>query len=197
MTTVERTRLFTIGHSAHDLSLFLSLLSRHGINAVADVRSQPYSRFHRQFNRESLAESLKQARIAYVFLGRELGARRIEQESYRNDQARYELIRELPAFREGLARVRNGMARHRLALMCAEKDPVTCHRAILVCRALRHDGIEIAHILKDGSLETTPQLEARLVSLTGVSVPDLFRERRDLIEEAYDRQADRIAYTRT
>jgi len=84
--------LFTIGHSDHDMPTLLALLSRHGITEIADVRSQPYSRFNAQFNRETFAECLNRAGINYVFLGRELGARRIERESYENKKARYDLI---------------------------------------------------------------------------------------------------------
>jgi len=188
-------RLFTIGHSDHELPEFLSLLSRHGINALADVRSMPYSRFNRQFNRESLAEALKRVSIDYIFLGRELGARRSERESYEGDRARYELIRRLPAFNDGLDRIRKGVVLRRVALLCAEKDPLTCHRMILVCRQLRTDPIEIAHILEDGSLETTEQAETRLLRVVGLPANDLFRDRRDLIEQAYDTQSERLAFT--
>lgn len=187
--------LFTIGHSDHGLPEFAALLALHGVNAIADVRSHPYSRFHGQFNRETLAELLAREGIDYVFLGRELGARRVERESYRGKQARYDLISRLPAFREGLDRVRRGLATHRIALMCAEKDPITCHRTVLVCRHLRSDPLEIRHILDDGSLETTDQAEHRMLEAVGLPAADLFRSRTDLVEEAYDRQAERIAYT--
>jgi uncharacterized protein (DUF488 family) len=187
--------LLTIGHSDHEMTEFLLLLARHGVTAVADVRSQPYSRFHSQFNRELLADSLKRADMQYVFLGRELGARRTERESYCNGQARYDLIARLPAFREGMDRIRKGVASHRIALLCAEKDPITCHRAILVCRHLRTDPIQILHILEDGSVETTDQTESRLLDVLGIPQSDLFRTRTELVEQAYDRQAERIAFT--
>lgn len=190
-----RPCLFTIGHSDHEMSEFVSLLARHGVNAIADVRSQPYSRFHGQFNRDTLAELLKRAGIQYVFLGRELGARRSERESYRGKQARYDLISQLPAFRDGLERLRRGLATHRIALLCAEKDPITCHRTVLVCRHLRSDPIIIQHILEDGSIETTEQVEARLIEAVGLPPTHLFKGRSELIEQAYDLQAERIAYT--
>ena len=186
--------LYTIGHSDHEASDFVSLLTRHGVTAVADVRSHPYSRFHGQFNREILSERLKRAGIDYVFLGRELGARRAERESYRDGQARYDLIAGLPAFQQGLDRIRCGLSNRRIALLCAEKDPITCHRAILVCRHLRNDAIDIRHILGDGSIETTEDAEARLLDSVGLPSEHLFRTRADLIEEAYDLQSDRIAF---
>lgn len=194
-STTAKPRLFTIGHSDHKMAAFASLLTPHGVNVVADVRSHPYSRFHGQFNREVLGQSLKGLGIKYVFLGRELGARRAERESYRNRQARYDLISQLPAFRDGLERLRRRVASHRIALLCAEKDPITCHRAILVCRHLRSDPVDIRHILEDGSLETTEHAESRLLEMVGLPPQDLFHERAELIEQAYDLQAQRIAYT--
>jgi uncharacterized protein (DUF488 family) len=173
---------------------FLSLLTMHGIEVVADVRSQPYSRFHGHFNRESLVESLRQTGIQYVFLGRELGARRAERESYRDNQARYDLICRLPAFNEGLVRIRRGLIAHRIALLCAEKDPIVCHRTILVCRRLRSDPIEIRHILEDGAIETNEQAESRLLEAVGVPTSDFFLNHSDLVEQAYDLQSERIAY---
>lgn len=142
-TQAARPSLFTIGHSDHDIDRFLDLLREYHVDAVADVRSQPYSRHQPQFNRESLAEAVKTIDAKYVFLGRELGARRLEPESYDGNRARYDLIRHLPAFQEGLARIQRGVESNRIALLCAEKDPVTCHRTILVCRELRALPIDI------------------------------------------------------
>jgi uncharacterized protein (DUF488 family) len=191
----DRRTLFTIGHSDHDLAAFVALLHRHGIDAVADVRSSPYGRYHVQFNREPLAEGLKRAGVKYVFLGRELGARREERETYVGRQARYDRVRTLPLFKEGLDRVRRGMATRRVALMCAEKDPITCHRMVLVCRELRGEPIDVMHVLHDGSLETTEQAESRLLEEVGLPPADLFSSRAELVERAYEIQAGRIAYT--
>lgn len=190
-----RPTLLTIGHSDHELPEFLSLLSQHEISAIADVRSQPYSRFHPQYNREVLSEALSRAGVQYVFLGNELGARRTERESYRDRQARYDLISKLPAFRAGLDRLRNGVSKHRIALLCAEKDPLTCHRTILVSRCLRHDPFDILHVLEDGSTETTEQAETRLLDVLGLPQGGLFQSRAELIEQAYDMQSLRIAFT--
>src|SRR5258708_6296618 len=130
MMEAERRTLFTIGHTVHSIPAFVGLLKAHGVNAVADVRSRPYSRRLEQFNRESLAAELDAADIRYVFMGEELGARRDEPECYENDQAVYEKIAVLPRFQEGLVRVRRGAAQYHLALMCAEKEPLDCHRAV-------------------------------------------------------------------
>ena len=189
----SQSQLLTVGHSNHPLEAFLDLLRIHGVTAVADVRSMPSSRFNPQYNRSALADALERNHIRYVFLGRELGARRDEAECYVEGKARYELIAQTPLFRQGLDRVRRGMKSFRLALLCAEKDPLTCHRTILICRHLRDAG-PISHILDDGRLEEHTDAELRLLSLCNLSQADLFRSREELIEEAYDMQSERIAF---
>ena len=142
--------IYTIGHSTHPIETFLELLGMHGVTAVCDVRSTPYSRMNPQFNRETLLQVLRERNIEYVFLGRELGARRDEPGCYIDGQAAYERIAELPAFIEGLARLRRGMDRHVVAIMCAEKEPLDCHRTILICRHLHRCGVRIHPMLAAG-----------------------------------------------
>jgi uncharacterized protein (DUF488 family) len=187
-------RLFTVGHSSHSLETFLNLLRSSGVTAVADVRSSPFSRFSPQYNRDTLCPALEAFGIRYVFLGLELGARRAEPECYEGSKARYELIAQAPLFRQGLGRVARGIESFRVALMCAERDPITCHRTILVCRYLRDAAGPIMHILDDGTLETHTDAESRLLSVCGLPQSDLFRSREELVEQAYAIQGDRIAY---
>jgi uncharacterized protein (DUF488 family) len=191
---LPQCRLFTIGHSDHSAEVFLDLLQRHGVTALADVRSSPYSRRHPQFNRETLAAVVERAGIRYVFLGPELGARRSESECYEDGKARYSLIARSPLFAQGLNRIREGTERFRVALLCAEKDPLTCHRAILVCRHLRDSMSPIQHIREDGEIERHEELESRLLAAAGLPEGDLFQTREELLEQAYDWQGDRIAY---
>lgn len=186
--------LFTIGHSTHEQSELLRLLEMHGVTVVVDVRSNPFSARVPQFNQPVLDKALDEWGIRYTFLGKELGARRDEQHCYVDGQARYDRIAQTPAFGEGIKRVLNGLENYRIALLCAEKDPITCHRTILVCRRLRHAGVTINHILADGSLETHPAAEARLRAQLSLDQPSLFETPEQQLEEAYDRQGLKIAY---
>jgi uncharacterized protein (DUF488 family) len=189
--------LFTIGHSDHEMATLVELLRQHQVEVVADVRSQPYSARLPQFNRELLERGLQANGIQYVFLGRELGARRDEAECYIDGQARYELVAKTIAFAKGLQRIRNGLGKFNVALLCAEKDPLTCHRTILVCRHLRGLGFPIQHIHEDGSLESHEAAEERLLQITDDAEPFLFASRLEQIERAYDRQGLKIAYRQT
>jgi uncharacterized protein (DUF488 family) len=180
--------LFTIGHSGHPIGDFIALLRRHDVDTLADVRSIPASARHPQFRKAALEAALADAGIRYVFLGRELGARRDEPGAYEGDTVSYDRIARLPAFQQGLDWIRDNINEHRVALMCAEKDPLHCHRTLLVCRQLRDDYAgRIRHILADGSLETQADLERRLLARAGVDAAqeDLFREQEG--ETALDR----------
>jgi uncharacterized protein (DUF488 family) len=212
MTMSSDKDLFTIGHSNLSIEAFVSLLQRHRVTAVADVRSHPYSRYLPHFNKSELEAALQNAGIEYRFLGRELGARPNDPSCYVDGKAPYEKIAATEVFEQGIKRLLKGAGNYRIALMCAERDPVTCHRTILVCQHLRSFDLNINHILTDGNLESHEALEDRLLKLHGLnktsSEPQqlsLFDEpqfqkidnqkhREDCLKEAYKRQGDKIAY---
>lgn len=190
--------LFTVGHSSRTIEQFLQLLGAHGVQVVADVRSQPYSRRFAHFGRQALQSALKGRGLGYVFLGSELGARRTEPECYLEGRADYGLIARSPAFRAGLQRVLQEAARHRLALMCAERDPLACHRTVLVCRALRTEQPDIRHILDLTEVETQAQVEARLQREEGEEAPqgDLFASVGEALDRAYEARGARLCHRR-
>lgn len=188
--------LFTIGHSNHSEDTFLRLLKTHGIQAVADVRSQPYSRHTPWFNYEAIRSLLRKARMSHVFLGRELGPRTDDLSCYEGDQVSYERLARTDTFKKGLERLKKGAETYRIALLCSEKDPITCHRMILVCKALKAGPLEIVHILEDARLETLQQAEERLLRHLKMSEPTLFETRDELVEKAYRLQGQKIAFHR-
>ena len=191
------TTVHTIGHSRHSIAYFVSLLKRHRIDAVADIRSVPYSRRHPQFSRRSLHDELRRNGVAYVFLGRELGGRSDDQDCYREGRVQYHLLARTPLFQSGLERIREGSRRWRIALMCAEKDPLDCHRTILVARYLAEGGSDVAHILADGRIESHDEAMKRLSLRLGVPERHLFDTHEQLRARAYDMQERRIAYAVT
>ena len=186
--------LFTVGHSTHPPEVFLRLLTLHNISAIADVRTRPYSRLNPQFNQEPLKAQLRNSGIAYVPLGRELGARSDDRSCYKNGKVQYDRLARTPLFRAGLKRLLEGVETHRVALLCAEKDPITCHRMVLVCHELRQEALDIFHIRTDGSLESNAEAEQRMVEAVSLPEQDLFTSVDETIEEAYRLQGDRIAW---
>ena len=215
-------KIFTIGHSNHTIETFIELLHQHQVTALADVRSSPYSRRFPQFNQSALKTALKTANIAYVPLGDKLGARPRDRDCYINGMARYDLIAATEAFKIGLNRLIQGSEKYQISLMCAEQDPIVCHRAILICPHLKNAGLEIHHIHKNGDLESNEDLENRvlkqnhlyklsklsadlqspvkqlsLFDLRPIQTIEKPLSRAELVEKAYQLQSEKVAYTET
>ena len=186
--------VLTVGHSTHPLEAFVALLRRHAVTALADVRSTPYSRFNPHFNRKSLDRDMNARGIAYLFLGRALGGRPDDRSCYENGQVRYDRVARTALFREGIDRVVRGAQDNRIALMCAEKEPLDCHRTILVGRSLVERGVAVAHILADGRLEPHDDAMDRLLDSMKLPRRDLLQSRPELIEQALALRERRIAH---
>jgi len=186
--------ILTVGHSNHTLEHFLQILRANQVTAVADIRSQPYSGHAPQFNREALKSSLERSGIDYVFLGDQLGARPNDPACYSGNKVQYKLMAETPLFQQGLKRVVAGSERHRIALICTEKDPLECHRSVLISQGLEALGTDVSHILEDGTLEAQDEAMNRLLKQHRLNGPDLFRTKEQLLEEACRRQEEQFAY---
>ena len=184
--------VLTIGHSNLPADRFLDLLKTAGVTAVADVRSVPFSRRFPWFSGRALAERLQAHRIAYLALGDALGGRPRDSALYCDGVADYDAMAATAAFRAGLDRAVDETRRYRLCLMCAEREPLDCHRCLLVARALAKCGLAPGHILADGTLEPHASTEDRLLALAGEQA-DLFRDRATRLEAAYRRRARAIA----
>lgn len=187
-------RIFTVGHSNHTIDTFLGLLERHGVTTVADVRSAPYSRFSPQFSKEPLREALRTNGIKYVFLGRELGARSSDPSCYEKGRVRYDRLARTESFHAGIDRLTHGSDVETVAILCTEKDPLDCHRTLLVARALIERGLAVDHILANGSLENYEDSMLRLLDKTSQPPPDFFTTLDERIDKALKDQEERIAY---
>jgi uncharacterized protein (DUF488 family) len=170
--TIIRTPIKTIGHSNHPIERFVDLLKAGGVEALVDVRSTPYSRRFPQFGRERLAHSLSAAGILYRYEGAALGGKP-------RDGAGYDDLAARPEFKDALDRLITGSADTTLCLMCAEKEPLDCHRTVLVSRRLAERGAEIEHLLADGRRKPHAVLEEELLVASGEGTPDLFTTTED------------------
>jgi uncharacterized protein (DUF488 family) len=189
-------KILTIGHSNHPIDVFVELLRRHEVEVLADVRSTPYSRFQPQFNRPALERALMERGLGYEFMGEELGARPRDPGCYEGERVSYAKLAATSAFKAGIARLQELASVRCVALVCAERDPLDCHRTILVGRELERAGSALKHILFDGSLEPNKQSLERLITALDLTPSDLFRSPSEVIEAAYEAQAARVAYVR-
>jgi uncharacterized protein (DUF488 family) len=188
----QSATLLTIGHSNLSADRFMALLTSAGVTAVADVRSIPFSRWCPWFSAKALAQRLAGEGIAYIALGEQLGGRPRDPKLYRNGVADYEAMAARPEFVAGLERVVDEIARHRVCLLCAEREPLDCHRCLLVGRALAERGLRLGHIRADGTIEPHAGTEDRLLALAGGEA-DLFRGRAERLAHAYRRRAQAVA----
>jgi uncharacterized protein (DUF488 family) len=192
--TPART-ILTIGHSRHSWERFTTLLDGAGVEAIADIRSAPRSRFSPQFNKDAMREALAARNIEYIFLGRELGGRPQSPALYTDGVADYDKMAASPEFRLGLERLIAAAARRSVAAMCSEADPLDCHRCLLVGRALAGQGADVRHILSSGKVVTHAEVEDRLLSLEKLAQEDLLAtSREERLAEAYRSHSRKAGY---
>lgn len=192
MSAIE---LYTVGHSTRSIDEFIALLEAWKITGLADVRSSPWSRFNPQFNRDRIKDSLKSAQIQYRFFGKQLGGRPDDPKMFRGGVADYEAMAESAEFRAGLELAIAGAKKHRLALMCSEHDPIECHRCLLVGRALSELGHSIYHITSSSDMQSQPEIETKILKLTGHNQHDFLRQKEPSLALAYREWSGRVAYS--
>ena len=192
--------LFTIGYTAFQTEDFIDTLKQNKIKALVDVRSTPYSEHYPDYNKENLERLLAKSKIQYRNFVAEFGARQIERRYFSPEgYLDFERFVESPNFRNGYKMVIDALAKgHNIVLMCAEKDPATCHRSIMITRAFHERGIEVTHLLANGECEGQADIEQQLLNKY---FPDreqlnLFgnHDQEDLVGFAYQKRNAEIGY---
>ena len=197
---MQRREIYTIGHSTHEIGYFIDLLKTHGVNCVVDVRTLAFSRFNPQYNKEKLSASLRDAGITYIHMPEEFGARHTDPSLLTNGHVDFEKVRKTESFKHGIERLHHGVNKgFVIALMCAEADPLDCHRFSLISVALKND-FEVLHILKDNTIITNLDLEHQLLKKfkKKMLTSDLFQSVHTHLERvavAYKLQNEEIGYT--
>jgi uncharacterized protein (DUF488 family) len=186
--------IYTIGHSTTPEEKFIAWLQPHGIDVLLDVRSSPFSKHAPQFNRRALSNWLDAAQVKYFFGGKELGGRPSDRSLYQGGQVSYQRMSGTEGFRLALRRLVQMAKRHSVVLLCAEAEPLECHRFLLISRVLHAAGYSVKHILPGGTAEPHEASERRLVRIAGLSQPDFFAVTDDVLQRAYDFQAERFAF---
>ncbi len=191
-------KLYSIGYATKPIDIFIQQLQQYGINAIADVRSVPYSKAFYDYHREALTATLHQVNIKYVYLGEELGPRSKDDAHYDdNQQVQFDRLMTSPLYLQGVQRLQKGLDKGlSIALMCAEKDPADCHRSLLIAYDLQRKLKQsVQHIKHDGSLESQAAMEQRMVELHRTD-SDLFSNADEQVELAWQLQSREKAYRR-
>ena len=164
--------VYTIGHSNHPPETFVQLLTEAKIDVLVDVRSNPGSPWASYANPRDLKQILKATSIQYLYLGDVLGGRTSDSDCYnpQTGKADYQAMRNKESFQRGLNRLLEGLKKYRICIMCAEEDPSSCHRNLLVGEGLRREGVQILHIRGTGQIQTDEELWK---DKTGVGVNQL------------------------
>ena len=189
--------LFSIGHSNMPAERFVTMLRTAGLNAIADVRSTPASRRFPWFSSKNLARSLQEGGILYMPFGGSLGGRPRDPALYRDGVADYVKMAQQAEFCAGLDRLLAMASQHRVCLMCAEREPLDCHRCLLVSRALAERGCAVGHILHDGTIEPHTATEQRLLGGSGPDADLFVTGQRERLAAAYRRRCRAVAYRAT
>ncbi len=193
--------VFTIGYVAFNIDDFIEILKSHKISHLIDVRSNPVSEYYQDYNSFNLEPKLKQYNIIYENFALEFGARQENKEFFsKSSFVDFEKVTQSKQFKDGLEKIKEGLNQGiNFVLMCAEKDPINCHRSIMIAHAMQKNGIEVLHIMYDEKLQTQSEIDKGLLELY---FPDrnqlnLFAQssnEQELIEQAYKKQNEKIGY---
>lgn len=157
--------IYTIGHSNYPVERLIDMLKYYNIDTVVDIRGTPYSKYNVQYNKETIAHTLKEEGFIYIYMAKELAAKRQNKISYNKEgYSDFEKVVKEPDFLNGINRLRNGLEKgYKIALLGAMQDPIRCHRSILVGRALREQGFNVKHILDDYTIASQNHIEKSLL----------------------------------
>lgn len=196
--------IYTIGHSNYTVERLIDMLRHYHINCVVDIRGTPYSKYNIQFDKETIKQTLTEAGFIYIYMARELAAKRENKISYYDEgYSDFEKVVLEEEFKNGIERLRDGCEKgYKIALMGAMQDPNRCHRSILVGRALRDNGFEVKHILDDYSIASQEDMELELlekyfkdrVQMTIDALLGNEMSEQEMIEEGYRLANKEIGY---
>ena len=193
--------VYTIGYSGFSINDFITTLKKYHISLIVDVRSSPFSNHFPEYNRDVLESCLRTQGIYYRNYACEFGARQNDRRYYNQEgYLDFEIFAKSQYFLKGIQKLCNSMKQnYTFALMCAEKDPICCHRTILVARAFFNRGYNVIHLLENGKTITQQEINLRLIEKY---YPDrdqmtFFETVQDdtiLLEKAYRKQNAEIGY---
>lgn len=193
--------IYTIGYTAFNINKFVAVLKKYNISCVIDVRSSPVSQYYPDYNKDVLERALKSSSIYYRNYIEEFGARQNNKRYYTKDgYLDFKKFTKSEAFQKGFRKITDSMEQgYIFALMCAEKDPINCHRNIMVASEFFRKGYEVKNIMPDGSFQTQPEIENRLLDMyfpnrNQLSLLGEILNDKELISQAYEKRNAEIGY---
>lgn len=193
--------VYTVGYSGFSFDEFCKLLKKNEIQLIIDVRSVPFSKRYSEYNRDVLKKSLAQQRIYYRNYAHEFGARQENRQFYtKYGYLDFELFSKSEAFQEGIEKLCKSMQQnYTFALMCAEKNPMDCHRAIMVSRTFFEMGYKVVHLLPHNKIITQNDLNQMLLdkyypNRGQLSFLDSQNDEEALLKQAYRYRNKEIGY---
>lgn len=158
--------IYTIGYTAFSINEFIETIKNFGISCVIDVRSSPFSNYYTDYNKDTLERTLKEHNILYRNYANEFGARQTNPAFYSGDIVDFDKFIKSAQFLEGVSKVKKGIERgYSFVLMCAEKDPIKCHRSIMLGKGFSENGFDVKHIVSKTEIESQRELEERLLEM--------------------------------
>lgn len=186
--------VYTIGHSNLELERFIQILKNFNISLIFDVRSQPFSKRYPHFNKNELSSALKEAGISYQYKGNELGGRPKNLSYYINGIVDYERLNSDKEYLKAIKELISFASKIKVAIMCSEKDPIKCHRALLIGRSLKERGVNVIHILSDKETETQVDIEKHLIGEDSGQM-SMFKD--ENLDSAYKMRSNKVAFKRS
>lgn len=196
--------IYTIGHSNYPEEKLIDMLKYYNIDTVVDIRGTPYSKYNIQYNKETIEHTLKSEGFIYIYMAKELAAKRMKKISYNKEgYADFENVIKEEEFINGIERLKNGCSKgYKIALLGAMQDPLRCHRSILCGRALRDSKFDVKHVLDDYSTCSQEEIERRLLDkyfpdraqITIDSLMGTEMDEEEMIKEAYRKANKEIGY---
>jgi uncharacterized protein (DUF488 family) len=193
MDNLDKKICFTIGHSNHTFRIFLELLRKWKIEYIIDIRSVPYSNYSKQFNREEFSKKIREYGFEYRYLGNMVGAGKLRFQNSPQINLNLKNFREQEGFQKGIKIIHTFIKKQKkIALMCSEKDPYTCHRFFLVSYCLQNLGVKIYHILSHGDLISNMGLETKLRKKSPQKTILEYKQSDCTIEDLYNQHGSSI-----
>ena len=194
--------VYTIGYTAFEINSFINVLKKYEISCLIDVRSVPKSSYYKDFDDTNLSFLLKKHGILYRNYKQEFGARQ-EDKSFYNKKGYldFDVFSNSEQFKSGINKIRKAQQLgHIVCLLCAEKDPINCHRAILIGRNLDKNGFCVRHILANEKYCEQSEIDMRLLEkyFPNRKQLSLFNENNltddEALEKAYQLKNEEIGF---